>query len=130
MKGLTDMDQIHRGMPQGEGYDTGAARRENGRFRSVALMLTLNGLAAYLEMPDWLRGLLIAVSILQLIPCIFVSLKIEQKAGYYQCRKCGGTWVPNYSQVFFAPHVGRSRKTTCPHCGRRCFHKRILTKDE
>lgn len=97
---------------------------------SVALMLTLIVLAAYLEMPDWLRGLLIAVSFLQLMPCIFVALKIEQKAGYYKCRKCGETWVPNYSQVFFAPHVGRSRKMTCPHCGKHCYHKKILTKDE
>ena len=97
---------------------------------SVALMLTLIVLAAYLEIPVWLRGLLIAVSFLQLMPCIFVALKIEQKAGYYKCRKCGETWVPNYSQVFFAPHVGRSRKMTCPHCGKHCYHKKILTKDE
>ena len=97
---------------------------------SVALMLTLIVLAAYLEIPDWLRGLLIAVSFLQLMPCIFVALKIEQKAGYYKCMKCGEAWVPNYSQVFFAPHVGRSRKMTCPHCGKHCYHKKILTKDE
>ena len=97
---------------------------------SVAFMLVLDLMAAYMDMPDWLRAVLIVVSFLQLIPCVYIALKIEQKAGYYMCKKCGHHWVPEYKQVFFAPHVGRSRKMTCPNCGKFCYHKKVLTKDE
>ena len=97
---------------------------------SVALMLILNLFAAYLEMPDWLRVSLVAVSFLQLIPCIIISMKIEQKAGYYMCMSCGTRWIPEYKQVIFAPHVGLSRIMTCPHCGKRRYHKKTLTKGE
>ncbi len=97
---------------------------------SVALMLTLIVLAAYLEIPDWLRWLLIAVSFLQLMPCFHISMKIEQRAGYYMCKNCGHRWVPEYRQVLFSPHIGRSRKMNCPHCKERSYHKKVLTKGE
>ena len=97
---------------------------------SVAFMLVLDLLAAYMNMPDWLRAVLIAVSFLQLIPCFHISMKIEQRAGYYMCKNCGHRWVPEYRQVLFAPHFGRSRKMTCPHCGKRNYHKKVLTKEK
>lgn len=97
---------------------------------SVALLLVLNIFAKYAEMPDWVRVLLVIVSFLQLIPCICFSIKIEQKAGYYMCKNCGKQWVPDYTQVLFSPHIGWNRKMTCPHCGKRCYHKKVLTKDE
>ena len=97
---------------------------------SLAFLLALVFIASFLQMPDWLRILMIVAAFVQIIPCIFVALRIEQKAGFYKCKKCGGVWVPKYGQVFFAPHVGRSRKMTCPHCGKRCYHKKVLTKDE
>lgn len=97
---------------------------------SVALMLVLDLLAAYMNMPDWLRAVLIAVSFLQLIPCFHISMKIEQRAGYYMCKNCGHRWVPEYRQVLFSPHIGRSRKMTCPHCKEHSYHKKVLTKDE
>ena len=96
---------------------------------SVAFMLALNLIAAYLDISDWLRVVLIVAGFVQLIPCIYISMKIEQKAGYYMCTKCGNRWVPEYNQVVFAPHVGRSRKMTFPCCGKRCYHKRVLTKE-
>lgn len=97
---------------------------------SVAFMLALNLIAAYLEVPDWLRVVLIAAGFVQLIPCIYISMKIEQKAGFYMCTQCGNRWVPDYNQVLFAPHIGRSRKMTCPGCGKRCYHKKVLTKEK
>ncbi len=97
---------------------------------SLAFLLALTFLAAYLKMQTWLRAVLIVLAFVQFFPCIFIALRIEQKAGFYKCKKCGEVWVPGYWQVFFAPHLGRSRKMTCPKCGKRCYHKKVLTKDE
>lgn len=97
---------------------------------SLLLLLGLCLAARYVQMPTWMRALLIAAAFVQFIPCGIVALRIEQTAGYYQCGKCGEIWVPKYSQVFFAPHLGRSRLMTCPKCGKNCYHKKVLTKDE
>ena len=98
---------------------------------SVVFMLVMTLFASYYPgMSDWLRVVLIIAGFLQVIPCILISVKIEQKAGYYMCKNCGHRWVPEYKQVFFSPHIGRSRKMTCPHCKVRCYHKKVLTKDE
>ncbi|MBR3447620.1 MAG: helix-turn-helix transcriptional regulator [Oscillospiraceae bacterium] len=95
---------------------------------SVLIMLILCMVAAYAQIPEWVRIVLIAVGVIQLIPCVLVSLGIEQRAGYYMCKKCGHRWVPAYAQVFFAPHFGRTRKMTCPYCGKRCYHKKVIKK--
>lgn len=97
---------------------------------SVVFLLAMCVLAKYLATEPWVQAVLIAVGFVQLIPCIIFSLRIEQTAGYYQCKACGEKWVPRYSQVFFAPHMGWSRKMTCPHCGKRVYHKKVLSKDE
>lgn len=58
-----------------------------------------------------------------------MALKIEQKAGYYKCSKCGYEDIPEkYSKVFFAPHIGRSRYMKCDNCGESSWHKKVLVK--
>ena len=96
---------------------------------SVAFLLIMCVLAKYLPIQPWIQAVLIAVGLVQLIPCVYYALRIEQSAGYYKCSSCGESWIPQYSQVLFAPHFGRSRKMTCPHCGKRVYHKKVLTKD-
>lgn len=97
---------------------------------SMTLLLGATFIAAYVQMAAWLRVLLIVAAVVQLIPCIFYALRVEQIAGYYKCNKCGEVWIPKYYQVFFAPHIGRSRRMTCPGCGKFCYHKKVLTKEE
>ena len=95
---------------------------------AVLIMLVLCIIASYAPIADWVRALLIVIAFIQLLPAIFISLGIEQRAGYYKCPECGHCWVPTYAQAFFAPHYGRSRKMTCPCCGKRKYHKKVLTK--
>lgn len=60
---------------------------------------------------------------------IGICLKIEQKAGYYKCSKCGHEDIPDdYSKVFFAPHLGRTRYMKCDECGEKSWHKKVLVK--
>lgn len=60
---------------------------------------------------------------------IHTCLRIEQEAGYYECRICGYRYVPKLSAVYLAPHIGRARKMRCPNCGRKSYQKKVLTKE-
>ena len=53
----------------------------------IVFMLTLTVIASYLQIEEWLRILLILIGLAPiLIACPFM-LKIEQVAGYYECKK-------------------------------------------
>ncbi|MBR1559383.1 MAG: helix-turn-helix domain-containing protein [Clostridia bacterium] len=58
----------------------------------------------------------------------YFSLKLERDAGYYECPHCGERYVPSMRAVVLAPHVWRSRLMKCPKCGRRGYHKKVLTR--
>ena len=85
--------------------------------------------AAYVNMPTWLRVLLIVFGLLQFIAFTLFALWIEQVAGYYECSKCHHRYVPTFWQTLMAPHLGRSRKMKCPHCGKRNYHKKVISKE-
>ncbi|MCI2069197.1 MAG: helix-turn-helix transcriptional regulator [Bacilli bacterium] len=70
-----------------------------------------------------------------LIPClafilfilgIIFCLKIEQKAGYYVCAKCGEKFVPTFSQVLWSMHTNRTRYMKCPHCHQHSWCKKVI----
>ena len=85
--------------------------------------------AAFAPMADWARIVLIAVGFIPFLLCICYALKIEQKAGYYECAKCGHKYIPSYKSVLFAMHVNRTRYMTCPECGEKSWQKKRLSKD-
>ena len=86
--------------------------------------------AAYNEgLAEWIRALIVLGSIIPLLIALPFLLKIEQKAGYYKCAECGHRYVPTFKSVFMAPHMGRTRKMTCPNCGKKSWHKKVLTKE-
>ena len=59
-----------------------------------------------------------------------IIMKLEVEAGYYKCSKCGYEDIPkDYSKVFFAPHMGRTRYMKCDECGEKSWHKKVVSKD-
>ena len=82
--------------------------------------------ASYVEMKTYLRVIIIAGSVIIFLIAMFYALKIEQVAGYYECKNCGHKYVPEYWTVFFAPHMGRSRYMRCPQCNTKCYHKKVI----
>lgn len=90
--------------------------------------LVLCGVAACVEMPTGLRAGLIAFAVVMIVTAAFIAVGIEQKAGYYECRKCHDRHVPTYWQTNLAPHIGRTRYMKCPACGKWSFQKKVLTK--
>ncbi len=96
----------------------------------IAVMLALCAIAAYVQMEDWLRIVLILIGLVPLIIAIPFMLKIEQTAGYYECKKCGHRYVPAYKNVFMSMHMGRTRYMRCPECHQRSWQKKVISKDK
>ena len=61
---------------------------------------------------------------------VFYAVRIEQVAGYYECRECGHRYVPTYWAVNLAQHMGRTRYMTCPECHKKSWQKKVLSKNK
>ena len=96
---------------------------------SLTILLSLTFVASFVQMEEWLRTVLV---ICGLVPCIIgalFALRIEQIAGYYECQKCHHKYVPTYSGVLWAMHIGRTRHMKCPKCDKRSWNKKVVTKE-
>ncbi|MBQ3218982.1 MAG: helix-turn-helix transcriptional regulator [Clostridia bacterium] len=80
-------------------------------------------------MEEWQSAVLILASLIPLLVATPFAIKIEQKAGYYECGNCGHKYVPKYQSVFMAMHMGRTRYMKCPNCGKRTWNKKVIKKD-
>ena len=84
-------------------------------------------IASFVEMEDWLRITLIMTGFIPFIIMIPFAIRIEQKAGYYECQKCHNKYIPSYSSVLWAMHVNRTRYMKCPKCGKRSWQKKVIS---
>lgn len=97
-------------------------------YGSTIFFFALLFAIAFLNLPEWVRGVLICGAlILYLIP-VFYLIRIEQVAGYYECPECHYRYVPTYKSVFFAPHMGRTRRMKCPNCKKKTWQKKVIGK--
>ena len=95
---------------------------------SVTILLGCTVIAAYADIKDIFRILIIAGGFAAVLITAVFSLKTEQTAGYYECGKCGHRYVPTYKAVFSAMHMGRTRYMRCPECGKKSWQKKVLSK--
>lgn len=75
------------------------------------------------------RIVLISLGSISFIVGVFLALKIEKDAGFYECANCHNKYIPSYKQVLFSMHYGRTRFMKCPKCGRRTWNKKTINKD-
>ena len=86
-------------------------------------------IGSYLPMEEWQRT---AVIFSGFIPCLIgfgFTLKIEQVAGYYECKYCKHKYVPSFKAVNLAMHMGRTRYMKCPKCGKKSWQKKVISKE-
>lgn len=95
---------------------------------SIIILLGFTFAASFFDMPDWARICLIIAGVIPCLVGLFFALKIEQTAGYYECAECGHRYVPTFSRVLWAPHMGRTRYMKCPKCGKTTWNKKVLRK--
>ena len=86
-------------------------------------------IGARVPMQTWARIVVICSGVIPAAIGFAFALKIEQIAGYYECKNCGKKYVPTFKAVNLAPHLGRTRQMRCPHCQKISWHKKVLSKD-
>jgi len=99
-------------------------------FPAMIASLTMCFVASYVEMPAWLRMVLIVFALVMIFAVAFIAVGIEQKAGFYECQNCHHRHVPTYWQTNLAPHMGRTRYMACPKCGKKSWQKKVLTNEQ
>ena len=96
---------------------------------SVLVLIVPILIAGFVEMPDWQRVLIMVSGV---VPCAFgfaYSMKIEQHAGYYECKCCGHRYVPTAKAMWSSMHMGRTRYMKCPECSQKSWQKKVVSKD-
>ena len=96
----------------------------------VAILFAMAIIASIINMEEWLRITLIVIGMVPLLIATPFMLKIEQTAGYYECKECGHRYIPTFRAVFIAQHKGRTRKMKCPECGKKSWQKKVISKDK
>lgn len=98
----------------------------------VSLIPLVAALIVVTVMPleEWMKNIIFISGIIPLLAATPFALKIEQKAGYYECQKCGHRHIPKYSSVFMSMHMNRTRYMRCPKCGKMSWQKKILHKEK
>ena len=80
-------------------------------------------------MPEGKEQLLvIIISSIIFFIAVFIGLKLEVEAGYYECKKCHHKFVPTYREVLWAMHMGTTRFLKCPKCDKKSWCKKTMSK--
>ncbi len=98
----------------------------------VCLIPLLAAVCLVFVMPfeERMEAVIVLASLIPLLIAAPFAIKIEQKAGYYECQKCGHRYIPQYSSVFWAMHVNRTRYMRCPKCNETSWQKKVLSKEK
>ena len=86
-------------------------------------------IAAYLPMQDWQRVVLMFSGFIPCFVGFFFALKIEQIAGYYECKHCKHRYVPTMKAINTAMHAGRTRYMQCPNCQKKSWQRKVISKE-
>ena len=99
-----------------------------GTITLIALLFIGIFGSTYGGLPLWTMITLISIGTVMFFMSCFFALRIEQKAGYYECKECGHRYVPTYKQVNMAMHMGRKRYMKCPCCGKKSWQRKVISK--
>ena len=96
---------------------------------SMVILLSCVVVASYINFPTIWRVLILIFGFVNLFVAVWFSIVIETKAGFYECGECGHKYVPDYKQVLWSMHMGRTRYMKCPKCKKRSWNKKRVNKD-
>lgn len=85
--------------------------------------------ASYAPMADWQRTVLVFSGFIPCFVGFFFTLKIEQVAGYYECKHCKHRYVPTMKAINMSMHAGRTRYMKCPNCQKKSWQKKVIGKE-
>lgn len=82
--------------------------------------------ASFANLQDWVRVLLIIAGMIPFVIGVCLAIRIEQIAGYYECKNCHYKYVPTYKSVFLSKHINRTRKMKCPNCNQKSWQRKTI----
>lgn len=91
-------------------------------------LITSIFIVTLVPMEEWIATVILCSCMLPLFIATPFMIKIEQTAGYYECAECDHRYVPTYKSVFFSAHMHTTRYMRCPKCGRKSWHKKVLSQ--
>ncbi len=95
-------------------------------YTSSITFLILIFIASLIDMPIWLRIVLIIVGFIHIIITIHFCILIEKDTGFYKCKHCHNKYIPTYKQVLFSMHYGRTRYMKCPKCNKKSWQRKVI----
>lgn len=101
-----------------------------GVLSSLILIVPVFLGALLVDLEEWQRVLICFSGFVPGIVGLFFALKIEQVAGYYECKHCGHKYVPTMKAMTSAMHMGRTRYMKCPNCGKKSWQKKVISKGQ
>lgn len=84
-------------------------------------------ISEYLEMPGWLRVVLVVLALLVIAGGIAVACVLDMDAGTFECKYCGARFHPTAGAYIKGPHTITKRYLKCPECGKSSYCKHRLT---
>lgn len=85
-------------------------------------------IAAWVPMEDWIKVVLVFSGLIPALIGLHFAIKIEQNAGYYECKHCKNRYIPTIGAMYAAMHMGRTRYMRCPKCHKRSWQKKVLSE--
>ena len=99
-----------------------------GALSTIVLLVPII-IGSYLPMEEWQRIVMVFSGFIPAMVGFCFTLRIEQIAGYYECKHCKHRYVPTYKAVNLAPHIGRTRYMKCPECNKKSWQKKVISKE-
>lgn len=102
-------------------------------FLGVVIYLLIVLSTILIEMPMVIRNTIMALALVILLLFGVYNLNIIRKTGYYECQECKHQYIPTFYQMFFGMS-GITKdgiwRMKCPNCNKKCWHKKVLTKNK
>lgn len=97
-------------------------------FITLLAGVTLTVISGLSDMELWLRVLLVVIAFIIVFAGIGLACVLDRDAGVYECAGCGERFVPAMKAYIFGAHTVTKRKLKCPHCGKKSYCKKRLSK--
>ena len=97
---------------------------------SVLILLIPVIIGAYVpNIDDTTRLIIVFSGFIPAIVGFIFAMRLEQVAGYYECKCCGHRYVPTRKSMYMSMHMGRTRYMKCPECRKKSWQKKVVNKD-
>ncbi len=85
-------------------------------------------LSGMVELKTEVRILLMGTGLIIVIGGIIIACILDRDAGAFECPACKNRFVPTMGAYIMGPHTFTKRKLKCPHCGKICYCRHVLSK--